>query len=364
MNMRNLPSPRMSHMAAPSSVAALDRRSGGRRKRAPSPYREWRGFVGSCDQVLVGEAAADSATTALEPLVLVLRVLATADINLVDFYNPSQFGRVVAAGFAKPLKHEPRGFLCHADLRVQLQAADALPRRNEQIHGIEPLVQRHLRPLKDRIRADGEVGQAGVTAVESALADADPLGFATGRAGGPVRPALRFEVEARAFLIGEHLEQFEGGNCGLAHCLARHALDDGTVAFSGFAVLKARKKNTVFAADHRNLTALHTSALGFCVLNGSFVAVERDHLKAIHAETLDREVSRAGVNLNLEHFVSPCLDGPLPPDKPIITRSHLGSQVYKWQLNCEAGVSGHDYSLNYTGLDRIRDERREESRDA
>jgi len=155
---------------------------------------------------------ADSAPTALEALRLVLRVFSPADIDFVNFDDASQFGRVVAARFPESLEHEPRGLLRHPDLAVKLDAADTLPARDEQIHRIQPLVQRHLRPLEDGPSADGEVEQTGVAAVVTALAHADALRLVAGRADGPVRPALPLEVEAGAFLIREHLEQLEGAD--------------------------------------------------------------------------------------------------------------------------------------------------------
>lgn len=42
------------------------------------------------------------------------------------WHDACQFGRVVAASLAEPFEHGPRGFLRDADLRVKLDAADAL----------------------------------------------------------------------------------------------------------------------------------------------------------------------------------------------------------------------------------------------
>lgn len=124
---------------------------------------------------------------------------------------------VIAAGFAEPLKHEPRGFLRDPDLLRQLHRRDALAGRDEQIHGVEPLMQRDMAPLENGRRADGEVGLTGVAAVEPALARGDPLGLVTGRADGAVRPPLALHVDPRGFRVGEHLEKLERGDRGLTH---------------------------------------------------------------------------------------------------------------------------------------------------
>lgn len=151
-----------------------------------------------------------------------LVLLDPADIGFVDFDQAGQLRRVVSTGFAQALEHEPRGLLRDADLRMQLQTADALPARDEQIHRVEPFVQWHLRPLEYRGGANREVVQAGVAAVEATLAGADAFGFGAGWAGGAIRPPLRFKESARALRIGKAREQFEGGDCGLAHGSTRH----------------------------------------------------------------------------------------------------------------------------------------------
>lgn len=151
-------------------------------------------------------------------LALVLVGFLTANIHLVDLDEAAQDGRIVPAGFAEPLKHEPRGLLRDPDLLRQLKAGNALPGRDQQIHGVEPLVQRDMAALEDGRGANGEVRLAGIAAVEAALARGDPLGLVAGRADGAVRPPLTLHVDPRGFRVGEHLEKLERGDRGLAHC--------------------------------------------------------------------------------------------------------------------------------------------------
>ena len=161
---------------------------------------------------------ADRATTGVELLALVLVGFLAADIHLVDFDDAAQDAGVIAASFAEPLEHEPRGFLRDPNLLRQLHRRDALAGRDEQIHGVEPLVQRDMAALEDGRGANGEVRLAGIAAVEAALARGDPLGLVAGRADGAVRPPLTLHVDPRGFRVGEHLEKLERGDRGLAHC--------------------------------------------------------------------------------------------------------------------------------------------------
>ena len=167
---------------------------------------------------------ADATPAKAEPLVLVLRGLFPADVAFVDFDYASQFGGVVATSFAETPEHKPRGLLCDAYLLSQLKAADALSARDQQIHGVEPLVQRHLRALKYRSGANGEDNQIGVAAIKSGplRIRPDALALAAGWAARTFRPALPLKVEAGGFVVGEALEQIEGADCGLAHGSARH----------------------------------------------------------------------------------------------------------------------------------------------
>src|SRR5690606_10228445 len=124
-----------------------------------------------------------------------------------------------------PLEHGPRRLLRDADCLRQLRARNAHSRRFEQIHRIEPLVQRNLRPLEYRVRADGKIEQAGVAAVIAALAGADTLALSAGRANGPIWPAAGLEIVPRTLLIGEKLEKLECADRGLTHCRATRPQD-------------------------------------------------------------------------------------------------------------------------------------------
>lgn len=57
-----------------------------------------------------------------------------------------------------------------ANFLGELQAGNPFASRDQQIHGVYPLVQRDMATLKDGARADGEVFFALVTAIEAVLA--------------------------------------------------------------------------------------------------------------------------------------------------------------------------------------------------
>ena len=113
---------------------------------------------------------------------------------------------------SQPPQDEPRGLLRDADLLAELERADALARGDEQVHGIQPLVQRHMGPLEDGPGADGEILLAGVAAVEAARPAGDALSAVADRANLTVRPAAALQVQPCCFLIREHLEKLEGAD--------------------------------------------------------------------------------------------------------------------------------------------------------
>ncbi len=142
---------------------------------------------------------------------VLVRFLA-ADIGLVHFDDAAQDGQVVAAGFAEPLQQEPCGLLRDADFLGKLHRGNALTRRDQQIHGIEPLVQGDMRAPEDGASADGEVLLAGVAAVKAIFPGRDALPALAGRANRPLWPQAPLKVLPGRLLIGESLEKLEGAD--------------------------------------------------------------------------------------------------------------------------------------------------------
>ena len=70
------------------------------------------------------------------------------------------------------MEHEPCRLLGDADLLRQLQARDALAGGHEQVHRVEPLVQRNVAALEDRACTDREIELAGIAAIEADLGGA------------------------------------------------------------------------------------------------------------------------------------------------------------------------------------------------
>lgn len=131
-----------------------------------------------------------------------------------------------SARFAKPPQDEPRGLLRYANLFGKLQATDPLPRRDKQVHGVHPLVQRYLRFFKNRIRANREIKFASPAAIVSSLPRGAHAkgGYALPRlavwAKWTIGPEPRLKVHARRFPIGEQRKQLKGADGGPGH-LAR-----------------------------------------------------------------------------------------------------------------------------------------------
>ena len=116
------------------------------------------------------------------------------------------------------MKHEPCRFLLHTNLFGDLHGRDALAGRDEQVHRIEPLVERDVRPLEDRASTDRKVKLALIAAVEASLTGRDAVLTGAGWADDAFRPEARLQVEPRCLLIGEHLEELKGTDGRTAHC--------------------------------------------------------------------------------------------------------------------------------------------------
>ena len=144
-----------------------------------------------------------------------------ADIGFIDFDDSGQCLDLLAACFTQTLQDEPRRLLGDAKFLAQLHAADALAGREQQIHGVQPLVQRYMRALEDRAGANGEIFLALVAAVIAAGPRRDAVAEPANRTAAAVWPEAGFQVCPCGFLIWKHAEQFGGADrdfvihCGL-----------------------------------------------------------------------------------------------------------------------------------------------------
>ena len=151
------------------------------------------------------------------PFRLVLIGFFAADISFIDFDDPAQLSEVVAARLAKPPEHEPSRLLGNADLLGELHRRDALASGHDEVHRVDPLVQRDVAALHNRAGADGEILLALITAVEAALAGRDPLAEAAYRTTRAVRPQAALKPHPRRLRVGNQFEKLEGRNRALAH---------------------------------------------------------------------------------------------------------------------------------------------------
>ena len=153
------------------------------------------------------------------------RLLAAIEVARRVLVQPSSYGfdnalqllKVSAAGFAKPMQDEPSRLLSDANFLGELKAGNSLPCRDQQVHRVNPLVQRNVASLEYRPSAHRKVFLALVAAVVAASPRRDPLAKATDRALGAFRPQTPLQIDPRRVLIREHGEQRKGGNCGLRH---------------------------------------------------------------------------------------------------------------------------------------------------
>src|SRR5260370_6063694 len=167
---------------------------------------------------------ADRAAPRLQLLVLVFVGLDAADIGFVDLDDAGELLVIRAAGFAQPLQQKPCRFLGDPDFLGELYRRDALPRRDEQVRRVNPLVQRDMPAVIERARPHREIFQALVAAVVAALACPDPIASAANRTARAIRPETAFQPYPSCFLIGDQLKKLEGRNGAAAHVLGSRFL--------------------------------------------------------------------------------------------------------------------------------------------
>lgn len=112
--------------------------------------------------------------TASRDAVLLAALAPSADIGFVHFDMARQAAIAVnvAHVFADFVAHAPRRFVGHAQLALQFLRRDAMPRRGEKIHRIEPFLQRRMRPLERRSCHRMDVMPAPLTGISGQFREA------------------------------------------------------------------------------------------------------------------------------------------------------------------------------------------------
>src|SRR5712671_4339743 len=92
-----------------------------------------------------------AASSGMLALPFVLVALSAADEGLVNFDLAAEWPieRFGLSGFAEPMRHEPRGFLRHADITGELSAGNPFLVTGDEPDRDEPLAERQLRVLED-----------------------------------------------------------------------------------------------------------------------------------------------------------------------------------------------------------------------
>ena len=145
-----------------------------------------------------GLLAAWTTATAV-PLVLMLVALLAAHVELIHFHHALQHGQVLATGLPDPLQQEPCGPLHDPNLLGQLDGGNPLAGCHHQVHGIDPLVQRHVGALKDGLGPHRELlptRAAAVVAAPLAATGDDLVGATTVGADRLAAPPPLFQVQA------------------------------------------------------------------------------------------------------------------------------------------------------------------------
>jgi hypothetical protein len=151
----------------------------------------------------------DSAAPGLEFINLMFVNLLTAYVCFIDLDNTTEHGQFVPARLPEAMQNEPRGFLSYPDLFGELQGGNPLPGGNEQIHSIQPFVQRDMRPLKNGARANREILSAFIAPIKAVF----PCGYILHPAAewtfNSIGPQAGLQIFTGALLIREHLKKLE-----------------------------------------------------------------------------------------------------------------------------------------------------------
>ena len=164
---------------------------------------------------------AHATASGIQFLVRVLIGFLASNEAFIDFNHAAEpviLARLPGASLTETPKHEPCCFLGDADLFRHLHRTNPLPRCDNQVHRVNPFVERHMRPLENRCRANREIQLALVAAVEAnPLASGDPLASDAGRAYRAIRPQQSLKVNPRGFLIRDECKQLKRADRRFAH---------------------------------------------------------------------------------------------------------------------------------------------------
>ena len=130
----------------------------------------------------------------------------TADESLIDFDFASQFPAVFALqSEARPVKHEPRGFLSNSQCSVNLKRTNSVLAVRDEPYAGKPLIETNRGLLEDSPDFDGELSfRMPTTALPAPLIRQETdLVTSAGRASNSVRPAPRNDVIDAVVGIGK-----------------------------------------------------------------------------------------------------------------------------------------------------------------
>src|SRR6516162_18567 len=147
------------------------------------------------------------------------------DIAFVDFDDARQrrFVATVQHG-ANAVSDKPCGLLSDAKVLTELDAANSLGRRQDQVEGEVPDTQRQVRAMHRRADRDAELFAAGVAAMP-AWTSSDWLCVidrAAVRAGWSMRPANAFQVRSTGVVGVETLHESDQFHLGHLKAVLKH----------------------------------------------------------------------------------------------------------------------------------------------
>ena len=119
--------------------------------------------------------------------------LLAANISFVDFDDAGKLLEITAAGFPQPVQNEPGRLLRDPDSLASTWSI-CLCGRDQQIHRVNPLMQRNVGALEDRSGSNREIFLALIAAIEAAIPFLNALAKTQIGQRGPLRPEATLNV--------------------------------------------------------------------------------------------------------------------------------------------------------------------------
>src|SRR5271157_856342 len=111
-----------------------------------------------------------------------------AEKGFINLDRSPEFFKFPGARLPESLEYKPCRLLSNPDLFSKLHGTDTLPRRDQQVHSVNPFVERHMRTPENGSGADRKIKLTSIAAIEAILAGSEAVTRLTGRTNRSIFP--------------------------------------------------------------------------------------------------------------------------------------------------------------------------------